>query len=424
MAKSLALLVLSIALLLPTAVFAVNPVNITDPLTAENPTVWTKSSWKNGDFFNVIWKATHVTFDGTQMKLQMDEVDVSKVKDKVDFASGEYRTNDAYPCWYGTYQVDMKVDGTHGALSSIFTYTGPAEGNPHDEIDFEILGRFTGTDADDYSALNDATHSGYPEPTGGIDPSGDQIIECNMYYNDSPSIKVCAYEPSYDPTQAFHTYKFEWVNKVDGSAKYVKWYVDNSLEAVWAPGSASELPTHASRAMMNLWSCRGPGQTGYNADIVWWMDFLNEATNPVCQAFYKNFSYVVDTASIPPVGFPKVYVDQLGSSPASGNLTYQARSGKYQAIGDVYTSKKENASDPGVRTSATFNTQWLIDDMLIDTDSGTTSSAGLLRIYSDWRTVTTGSHHFDLNVVSVSKSGYNYDPTANIEPTDYVNFVK
>lgn len=44
---------------------------------------------------------------------------------------------------YGHYEVKMTAARGRGVISSFFTYTGPYFGDPHDEIDFEFLGRDT-----------------------------------------------------------------------------------------------------------------------------------------------------------------------------------------------------------------------------------------------------------------------------------------
>ena len=44
---------------------------------------------------------------------------------------------------YGDYDVVMKAGSGTGVISSFFTYTGPHFGDPHHEIDVEIMGRRT-----------------------------------------------------------------------------------------------------------------------------------------------------------------------------------------------------------------------------------------------------------------------------------------
>jgi beta-glucanase (GH16 family) len=57
------------------------------------------------------------------------------------YSSGEYRTRDKVS--YGTVRARIKPPKGSGVISSLFTYTGPSEGDPWDEIDIEFLGRDT-----------------------------------------------------------------------------------------------------------------------------------------------------------------------------------------------------------------------------------------------------------------------------------------
>ncbi|MCL6285629.1 family 16 glycosylhydrolase [Ruegeria sp. 2012CJ41-6] len=58
-----------------------------------------------------------------------------------DFVGGEVQRRQ--PTSYGHYEIVMTAARGEGVISSFFTYTGPYFGNPHDEIDFEFLGRDT-----------------------------------------------------------------------------------------------------------------------------------------------------------------------------------------------------------------------------------------------------------------------------------------
>lgn len=58
-----------------------------------------------------------------------------------DFLGGEVQR--VRRTHYGYYEVEMQAGRGDGVISSFFTYTGPYFGDPHDEIDFEFLGRDT-----------------------------------------------------------------------------------------------------------------------------------------------------------------------------------------------------------------------------------------------------------------------------------------
>ena len=61
---------------------------------------------------------------------------------KDDYACGEIQTRKRYG--YGTYEARIKSAKGTGLNSAFFTYIGPTDKKPHDEIDFEVLGKDSG----------------------------------------------------------------------------------------------------------------------------------------------------------------------------------------------------------------------------------------------------------------------------------------
>src|SRR3546814_9681975 len=56
------------------------------------------------------------------------------------FASGEYQSRRFFG--YGRFEARLKAIAAPGIVTGFFTYTGPSfDGDPHDEIDFEFLGK-------------------------------------------------------------------------------------------------------------------------------------------------------------------------------------------------------------------------------------------------------------------------------------------
>jgi len=122
---------------------------------------------------------------------------------------------------YGRYEVVMKGAAGEGAVSSFFTHTGSFASwisDPHDEIDFEFLGRNT------------------------------RQVHLNYFRNGQPAGGV--YAPlSFDFTRDFHLYAFEW------SPGEIRWYVDNTL--VHAVKDADGAPRAPGRVIMNIWASNG-----------------------------------------------------------------------------------------------------------------------------------------------------------------------
>ncbi len=180
--------------------------------------------WCNGNPFNVTWKKTNVTFVDGKMQLMITE-DPAAAATKVPYAGGEYRSLDFYG--YGRYEVSMKAIKNDGVVSSYFTYTGPSDEQPWDEIDIEILGK-------------DTTQ-----------------VQFNFYRNGKGGHEYM-YDLGFDASEDFHTYAFEWAEHS------ITWYVDG-VEAYKVEGKPLEepdkngytvdakLPEHKSKIMANAW---------------------------------------------------------------------------------------------------------------------------------------------------------------------------
>ena len=171
--------------------------------------------WSNGDMFNVTWRASNCTFKDGNMQLIIDK-DIQG--GKVPYSGGEYRSKDFYG--YGLYEVSMKAIKNDGVVSSFFTYTGPSDNNPWDEIDVEILGKDT------------------------------TKVQFN-YFTDSKGEHEHLHDLGFDASEGFHTYGFDW------QADKITWYVDG--QEVW---SANEnIPVTEGKIMMNAWC--GTGVDGW-----------------------------------------------------------------------------------------------------------------------------------------------------------------
>ncbi|MDE5936613.1 MAG: family 16 glycosylhydrolase, partial [Ruminococcus sp.] len=93
--------------------------------------------WTNGSMFNCGWYEKNTSLENGMLSLTIDK----DHSGKYNYSGAEYRTNDHYG--YGYYETSMQAIKNDGVVSSFFTYTGPSEDNPWDEIDIEILGKDT-----------------------------------------------------------------------------------------------------------------------------------------------------------------------------------------------------------------------------------------------------------------------------------------
>ena len=183
--------------------------------------------WTNGNPFNVNWYNKNVTFKNGYMQLIIDH-DPSKAND-VPYSGGEFRSKNFFG--YGRYEVRMKALKNDGALSSFFTYTGPSDNNPWDEIDVEILGK-------------DTTQ-----------------VQFN-YFRDGKGNHEYMYDLGFDASKDFHIYAFEW------HKDKIIWFVDGKK----AHEVKEAIPVTKAKVMMNAWA-------GKNVDE--WLKPFNDKLLPI-----------------------------------------------------------------------------------------------------------------------------------------------
>lgn len=180
----------------------------TDNFDFYNTSIWAKSNgWSNDQMFNCTWRANNVNFNRGQMAISITKDTQGGTK---PYAGGEYRSVNRYG--YGLYQVNMKPARHSGVDSSFFTYTGPSDNSPWDEIDIEFLGK-------------DTTE-----------------VQFN-YYTNGVGNHEHLYKLGFDASKSYHTYAFNW------QPTYIAWLVDG--REVYR--ATSNIPSHAGRIMMNLW---------------------------------------------------------------------------------------------------------------------------------------------------------------------------
>lgn len=235
--------------------------NFFDDLNGLDASLWCPSDgWANaGDpNFNVGWRADHIDFPGTTMRLALNDYAASPGNpccitsnpcvttgngcSDMPFAAGQYRTNCFYG--YGTYEATFKTGAPRGSgfVTTFFTYTDQHDGtsdygNPwHDEIDVEILSRLPDAQLD---------------PQEAACQPNDTVMQTNYFVKGSGGHehKVCL---NFDASAAEHTYRFVW------SDDKIEWYVDPSTNPnpVWTETRVGNAPwpSQPGRIYVNLWS--------------------------------------------------------------------------------------------------------------------------------------------------------------------------
>lgn len=122
---------------------------------------------------------------------------------------------------FGRYEVIMTAAPGDGVVSSFFTYTGPHFETPHDEIDFEFLGRNT------TEVWLTAFVEGEKKPGQAVDLG-------------------------FDATEGPHLYAFDW------QPDSLTWYVDGR-ELLHVTAEDVPIPSLPQKIFFNIW-VGGEGQ--------------------------------------------------------------------------------------------------------------------------------------------------------------------
>lgn len=170
---------------------------------------YVSDGWANGDHQNCTWSKSQVKVADGVLRLGFQK---ETLKNR-DHVCGEVQTNQRFG--YGTYEIRMKAAAGSGLNTGFFSYIGPVHKEPHDEIDFEVLGK---------------------------DPSKVQI---NQYVNGKSVGDAKLVEVPGGADQDFHDYAFVW------EKDSIRWYVDGKL--VGEATDPAKLPSHAPKIYVSLW---------------------------------------------------------------------------------------------------------------------------------------------------------------------------
>ncbi|WP_119153234.1 family 16 glycosylhydrolase [Caldimonas tepidiphila] len=193
---------------------ATSTTSFVDEMLSFDSSRWQAAHWNNGGYFLNGWHPNQLSFQDGHLRITL-EADSQNLTGK-SCVSGEYRTQDSYG--YGLYKARLIASNVPGTITAFFTYTGPAEGTRHDEIDVEIKG-------DDPRKLSvNYWTDGVEHPT---------VIDLG-----------------FDASADYHDYAFRW------TPSSIQWFVDDRLvhEEKGARGPLPEVP---GRIMLSLWGATG-----------------------------------------------------------------------------------------------------------------------------------------------------------------------
>jgi beta-glucanase (GH16 family) len=163
------------------------------------------NGWSNGNWTDNDWRADHVTAGPGGLVMSLTPAHGG---DK-PYSGGEIQSHALYR--YGYFEVQTRFPRGSGIVSNLFTYAG----NPHDEIDVEVLGRKT-----------------------------DEVM-FTIFTGGERHSKVVPL--GFDAAAGYHLYAFEW------TPDRIRWYVDGKLVNE-VRSSDFALPQTPQRFIINLWN--------------------------------------------------------------------------------------------------------------------------------------------------------------------------
>jgi endo-1,3-1,4-beta-glycanase ExoK len=169
---------------------------------------YVSDGWNNGKFQNCTWSKDDVKAANGVLTITFNK---RTLKDR-DYSCGELQTKARYG--YGVYEARLRSPAASGVNSAFFTYIGPAQKKPHDEIDFEILTKDPGK------------------------------VQLNSYVNGVGKNEKLVDVPG-GADQGFNDYAFVW------EEGRIRWYVNGEL--VHTLDDPAKVPTNPSKIFFSLW---------------------------------------------------------------------------------------------------------------------------------------------------------------------------
>lgn len=228
-----------------------------DAFDFRNPNRWVIShGWSNGEHQACTWTKSNVHFKDGSLTLSLTD-EPSKER---SYSCAEIRTKEAFG--YGTYEVGMRAGAGSGMVSAFFTYIGKPYGAdlPHDEIDFEFLGKDRKAVDLNYFVNGDGSH-GHKE----------------------------AFE--FDVTETTNRYAFEWL------PDRLRWFANGKLIREVKGSPAQPLPSHPGKIFLSIWAGQGKNMEG-------WLGPLQYPGAPVT----ASYDFVAFTEGGAPCQFPESIV--------------------------------------------------------------------------------------------------------------------
>lgn len=169
---------------------------------------YVSDGWANGEHQNCTWSKDQAKVADGVLSLTFTK---RPLKER-DYACGEVQTRKRFG--HGVYEARFRTPAGSGLNAAFFTFIGPVDKQPHDEIDFEVLTK---------------------------DPSK---VQLNSYVDAlGGNEKLVAVPGGTD--QAFNDYAFVW------EKERLRWYVNGKL--VHTIDDPAKIPSHPSKIFLSFW---------------------------------------------------------------------------------------------------------------------------------------------------------------------------
>ena len=205
--------------------------------------------WSNGPYMNCTWLRANVKI-GPFAQLSLDD----RANSLRRFACAELQTTTFYG--YGAYEVRLRAVASPGIVTAFFTYTGPPHsGRPHDEIDFEFLGK------------------------------SQRGVDLNYFRAGQTHAKAVPLD--FDATAAMNTYAFVWL------PNSIRWFANGKLIREVRKSDGAEIPSQTQKLYISLWAGTGAGMEA------WLATFRYGGTPLVATYEYVAFTKMHDGCQFP-----------------------------------------------------------------------------------------------------------------------------
>ena len=222
--------------------------NILDFSKDDLSKLYVSDGYCNGTPFGCTWSKSCVEVENDTLKMTIKEAgDVKHYTDPIISGAIGYRgsANEDYMKGFGYYSCVMKPVKGNGIISAFFTYSN--EGNNHNEIDIEFLGKNT------------------------------KRVQFNYYVDNEPNKgHEHMHNLSFDYTKDYHKYGFLW------TSEKIVWYIDD--KPVYEVNGS--VPQAKQEIMSNLWTIDSKNEGG-----VGWAGAFDTSTIPLSM-HVKSISYV------------------------------------------------------------------------------------------------------------------------------------